>query len=358
MRQILLLAAVLTLGAVPAQGQTVITDFVDFQATDRELRQQFGIEATQASLGNIEDAVLLLNSTIKARYGHLDIGSPDFYCIIHVLRWKEEIEEVDGEARAKQAIQFQNWYLYRGGRDWSETQFRGLRLLGTKQVYVLYVHLNDTLKDYTPRYSVEVKPKAPANVAALAELLKFLGVTRAAAPPLEAPTHHWGLGKVDSSELPADLAVTPAVQITSTEAIRSLGDVRTYDNEGLYFWDIAFGVPIRSVKQVSFTDDAATPQKIERNALFILLNVHVTPVDVKTSGLRRIPHFVFGVDLIDDLSGKPLDRIFLGGGWGPAFANFFAGRARLKLADGTDDWEWTFGLSVPIRGVIETLKKQ
>ncbi|MDX1981432.1 MAG: hypothetical protein SFV51_14275 [Bryobacteraceae bacterium] len=75
----------------------------------------------------LSDAEKLIDQTL----GSAVRSSKDFYCIIHVLRWKDNAVEVDKE----------KWFLYHNAR-WSDLQLAGNRIFGSRNLGLVYLHLN------------------------------------------------------------------------------------------------------------------------------------------------------------------------------------------------------------------------
>src|SRR5207253_1047462 len=138
--------------------------------------------------------------------------------------------------------------------------------------------------------------------------------------------------------------------------------------EGLYWWDVSVGVPIRRISQLSFqnTNNSLSPVKVDKQNIFALLNLYPVRVDVKTQGFTWIPHFVGGVAI----AKQPQNKILIGGAFGPYFANFYLGALFVKQQEKADPTattssirnvykpQFTFGLNLPVRGIAEALKKK
>lgn len=328
-----------------------------------------------------------------------------FHCIIHVVRWK------DAEGTAEQTVDKQNWYVYNNGRGkgfnrtWSQEDFATEnRIFGVSKVWLLYVHLNKlTTHNYLARYEFDITKKTPANLEnlfALAGLFKTARGEAAGAPAEDI----WGGGAVDIRYVPSNVTVTakfvrlPGVDVASLRDTRTgelmpgaldtieqaaktvepkvLDKPKTFDNEGLYWWDFSVGVPIRRISQLEFqnTGNTVTAKEVNKQNIFALLNLYPYPVDVKRQAFTWIPHFIGGVAV----AKQPQNQILLGAGFGPRFANFYLGGLLVKeqqtstLKEGdtaTDEAlaadvrrrykaKFTFGLNLPVRGVIESFKSK
>jgi hypothetical protein len=139
-------------------------------------------------------------------------------------------------------------------------------------------------------------------------------------------------------------------------AAQSLGEPQKFDNEGKYHWDVSVGVPVKKVSDFTKTDTGLDVKTATKDIAFVMLNVYFKPVDVKTPAFNAIPSLLVGFGI----EKEPLGRIFVGGGWGPTYANFFGGVAFKKYTEGSDKYkaEVTFGLNVPILGITKRLSEQ
>ena len=371
-RQAVLVAALLAVAAsVQAQStQTIADRLIDLP--DALLADVVSAEA--ATLPNREAGRLLVKQTLGARFD-LDVDRPDFACVIHVMRWGAP------DAAGVQAPEKQNWYLYSGDRQQDEEGFRGRRIAGTKNLWVMYVHLNRTAgPPYEPNYEVVVTKKAAVNVnnaLALAKLFPGAGAIPEMKFAVEAATNlnTWGGAKVTVlNALPADVKVTPradtVMKITGTaggqqvsvddKRTGALGDARTFDNEGRAFWDVSVGVPIGGINDLKFDDatHTASAKTIDRSTAVALLHIYLPKVDLKGTGVYVVPRPIIGVDITD----RPLYKVLVGGSIGTPFANFFMAGAwtRVKDEEGnfTTDRKWQFvtGISIPVSGAAKALK--
>jgi hypothetical protein len=312
-------------------------------------------------IGAPSDAAELINLTLRTRYPTEVGNSSDFYAIIHVVRWADP-------SGNRQKVEASNWYVYNPGADWTRAAFAsGKRLYGVKRAWLLYVHLNVMTErlagclppqeacTYRPRYEVFVKEKLPANAISAIQLATLFGELEA---DRSAVTSVWGGGPMQIDKPTSDVTIHAKLVVENETA--ALGDPIVFDNEGRHRWDVSIGVPTRSIKELEVDTTAATaaPAEIERQRLFALLNIYPVPLDLKAGGLLTIPHLVVGTAL----AKRPLDRILLAVGWGPVFANLYAGvlwvREPKELAPDRDyKPQFAFGVNLPIRAIAETLKK-
>ena len=337
---------------------------------------------------NLEDAEQLIALTL----GNRALRRPDSYCIIHILKWKDN----------QTSVETQHWYLYHNGK-WSKKQFEELRIFGAKNVSLLYVHLNargvpsPTPSQLAPNlnltsvngrvltnmgtfllesdysrivYKINVTKKLPAPIL---DLKALVGIAQGEQPRVQqvSPIHLWGGQVMTIDHLPSDVTVITLLGETLDQ--KEIGK-QTYDNEGRYYWDVSVGLPVTKVKELSFNADDGTvrAKEIDRQKLFAFFNFYPKPIDTKGTKLLKFPHLVAGVAL----SKKPLDRIFVGGGWGFNKVHFFAGVAFNKIespqalatgamatpaqlnADLKSRYQpkFIFGLDLPVRQVVDALK--
>jgi len=299
------------------------------------------------------------------------------YFIFHVLRWKD-LES----GKSEQAIDKQNWYVFHKGK-WSQEDFTTRkRLMGTKKLWMVYIHLNrDSLFQYQAEYKVEVASKTPAYLNNLFQVAGLFQPTSLDKSNQKSSRDFWGAKSIPVDYRPSDITVTPTITFSNDSLCSALKPSvakglksEKFDNEGKYFLDFSIGVPLRKVSELSLseTGNTVTAKKVDTTRAFALLNLFYPAVDIKSRNFGLIPHLVTGVGI----GSKPFQNIFLGAGWGPYFANFYAGILwkTQRLPDGTKCGvnsasssngqsnnktcaQFTFGLNLPVGGVIESLKK-
>lgn len=211
-------------------------------------------------------------------------------------------------------------------------------------------------------YRVEVTKKLPSQIQDLFELLSPHGLAKARDVPLE-PVALWGGRSMGIASVPSDVKVTPSVTTGGkTTALES----RTYDNEGRYYWDISAAVPLRSIKETTYDSSAGsfTPKNVDRQTLYAVFNVFPFAVDTKGTNYRWFtPALLVGLGITD----KPLDRLLFAGAIGLNKVQFFWGcsvtRKQFPGPAGNPQAitfayrsHSIFGLNVPIRQVLKTLK--
>ncbi len=337
------------------------------------------VRASSATVPHREAARSLLGLTLKTRYKDLDLNSENTVCLIHVLRWTDP-----AGADSSQTPEKQNWYVYSGARDWDQSRFAvDKRILGKKDVWLLYVHLNRAVatSQYKPNYEVVVTRKAAANVANALDLVKLFpggsavpGISFASDAD-DSVVNLWGGEKITIiNGLPADIKVTPSVKATvqltgtsnglpanvTSEKIDKLGDSVTFDDEGKAFWDVSVGFPIQGINDLKFDDAShqATVKTIDRSSVVALVHLYLPRVDLKSTKPAYLPRPIVGFDI----SANPKNKILVGGAVGTPFATFYLAGARTRIKDEagkfTDDYKWQFtlGVSLPVKGAAKLLQ--
>ena len=364
------------------------------------------LDLPNAAIFNADDAAKIIEDAIRSnilvvpsRYyepptnpGERGVFSSDFYCVIHVLRWANPgSAQNSGKTETKaQTVATQNWYVFNSGKGkgagrnrlWSNEDFAKInRIFGVRKVWLLYVHLNKAADyDYAlARYDFNVEKKTAANVSDLLNVAQLFITDTSAKTLAEVdllPTNLWGGGSVDINYVPSNITITASfVKTIDNGPVVALDKPQKFDNEGRYWWDVSVGVPIRHITQTQFdaTAGTVTAKTVDKQNAFALLNLYPVPVDIKGTNYSWIPHFVGGVAI----AKQPLKKILVGAGVGPHFANFYVGAlfteqtspASLKEGDAATSaqlnadshrhykTQLSFGLNLPVRGIVESLKK-
>jgi hypothetical protein len=297
------------------------------------------------------------------------------YCIIHIVRWNSP-----GGAN-KYSIDKQHWYVYQnkavvGGsstvfhNNISKSDFEGTRVYGETKIGLVYVYLNaqnDQIKQGVT-YKLDITPKTPDNIQNLTALLKF--VAGVAAPP--EPDAFYVAKELDISYQTSDLKFTayvtpetPPAGATPTTPIQ-LTEM-TFDNEGRYWWDVDFAVPLKGYKDVELNQsgDTIQPKTITRQNVFATFEIYPWKVDTKRPKKTFVPSLVAGIPI----SGKPLDRylvaVGLGTNWFRGFVGVGIDRRKttltgqpLSVSAPNDQWvrKLSFGITIPLRPVLQNWK--
>jgi hypothetical protein len=257
--------------------------------------------------------------------------NPDTYVLIHLTRWS------DSSTASKPKVEAEHWYLYRDNETgkWSQEDFTtAKRLLGVTRVYVLYVHFNaDKVGTYIPDYDLTITKKTPANVTHLYALLQaYAGganVTNVSTKgPEPNPDAVWGGGILNVQYRPSDILIKSSFKVKIDDPDQKLADDITFDNEGPYYWDVGFAIPVRKISELKLdtTSGTATPAKVNSENVFAVLDGYLRPVDVKGSAFNAIPHPIAGVAF----AKQPLSKILIGGAWGPKASELYMGAMFVK----------------------------
>jgi hypothetical protein len=339
-----------------------------------------------ATISGPADARHLILSAMKSHYFagdrklqwvEADLDSANFFCIIHVVKWKDTPS--DNASDPIQTVDLQHWYVYNGASKWAQDDFAtNKRILGAKNLALLYIHLNTDgrLKPvYRVQYDIDITSKTPANVLHLFQAVgAFLPASQNAAAQ---PAHYTAYGFTDTnvSYVPSDVSVTGNIS-TSVGSVSPLGDSVVFDNEGKYWWDVSVAVPIRKMSQVQFnnTDNSVTSTKTDKRSVFAALDLYPFKKDVKKQGFDWRPYGLAGVSI----SQQPLHKLLFAVGWGPQFAQFYAGVLLSKqqslgslsvgssaspvqqLANSSAKFapQFAFGINMPVRGVFQAITGQ
>jgi hypothetical protein len=307
--------------------------------------------------------------------------STNDYLVINVLRWKDP-----KPAANTQDVDSQHWYVYHN-RKWTQEQFaKNNRVFGAKHFWLLFIQLNKTAAfNYETDFTVTVTQKTPAY---LTNLFQLTGAFTQL--PIRAPepgtklsdSDLWDAKSIELDYTTSDVQISPTIAVSKDDTCSALTGTQasgvnnvTIDNEGKSWIDFSVGVPIKKISELNFNADnqVISPEKIDTTNALALLNVYAPKVDIKGTTLTWIPHFITGVAV----AHQPLHKVLVGGAWGPYFAQFYIGAlfvtdsapsgtgcsavvpsvpAGTKLAKRTCP-QLSYGLNVPIGGLIQALKK-
>lgn len=234
---------------------------------------------------------------------HALVKDKNFYCVIHLV--------ASGESGPAQA-----WFLYRGGGSWSQREITGQRLFGAMQLGLLYVYLD--APDGAPTYKISVTRKVNTPLQNLGGLLQFATTRRLEG---QQPAQ-WG-GRVLRIRFKTSDISIEALLSSPRDTVRSLGK-QTYDNEGLTWWDVSVGVPVRAVEELNYSSQSGvvTATNVEREKAYALLDLYPVPVDPRSNRFQLTP-LVVGVSLAD----KPFDHLLAATGLGYKAIHVFVGAA-------------------------------
>jgi hypothetical protein len=243
------------------------------------------------------------------------------------------------------------------------------------------------------RYEAAVVKRTPANVENLKLILGLLFPKANAAQTclkIAAKDVLWGAGRIGDITPPSDISVAgysvkndedvdKPVQETDRSSLQ-IGTTGSYNDEQLYWWDASIGIPVHKIKdlQYSDSDNTVTATQVDKQSAYAMFNLMLRPVDLSNPRDNVWPRILVGFPL----ASSPWDKLFAGGAiglpWKP-FRNFqfFAGATFLRTtalatpsagqtatnAQLQNDLrvkmtpKLTLGINVPVKSVIDKLKK-
>lgn len=281
------------------------------------------------------------------------------YCIFHIIRWSEPDAKTN-----LQSVAQEHWYLYDPNDSSDQAYTENKRLMGIRDFYFFYIQINRAggpthklpadssnkplVSELRPTYGVVVTKKLSANIQHLLSLgSQYLGGTTATQTLVPQnteklksllkiqgdPDSEFGGGAIHGIYHPSDIAITPSAQAVPAGAdnpaqpgptqLVAMGTKEVFDNEGKYYFDFSVAVPIKKISQtqINATNLTATPVNVDSTNAFMMFNLYLPPIDVKTNAWRWIPHPLTGAAF----AKQPLHKILLGGGWGPNFSELYMG---------------------------------
>jgi hypothetical protein len=340
------------------------------------LESTAGIDIELAEIKSNQDAKAIISRAVEKNVLSASaLTTPNFYCIIHVLKWKGSKE---AGWPAAPAIDKQNWYVYHDGKMWDGSLFKGLRIYGSKNIALLYLHLNVPPVSNTNykgiAYRVEVTKRLPAPLQNSRLLIELLAGAPLATGEL-LPMALWGGRAMNIQHEPADITVRAILEDLQAENGQQAEITKqNYVNERRYYWDVSAGLPVRSIKELEFTasDGTVRAKKVERQNMYAFFNFYPVPLDTEGFKFHKYPSIIAGVPI----TGKPLDRPIVGVGFLFNRAQLFVGVAfnkvnepqTLKADDPASqsklesdlkarrENKFVWGINVPIRQVLDALK--
>jgi hypothetical protein len=320
--------------------------------------------------------VLSLQKLLSGNYdGDAVWPSNAAYVVVHLVRFA-----ADGESHRDR------WLLFRRNKG-RITASSGTRILGAKQVAVVFIHLGaevqlariDAAGTRTPvaadlaasesysnvEYRAIAKRKVPVNIQHLIALLRVATKAQAEAAIPTKKVGLLGFGLYADVPVPSDLTVFGA---RFGNVPTGFGKPITYDNEGKYLWDVSVAAPVNKISLLTYdeTGDTFTPKVLNKQSIYGTLNVYPFPVDLKEGNLRWIrPRAMVG----SGLTGRPGDNFLLAGAFGIKEIQIFVGSGFVNqriLKPGTDPADGanyteryasrlTYGINVPVLSALKSL---
>ncbi len=345
-----------------------------------------GVDAISLCVTNVD--ALIADTLEKDPNAKFKVGD---YVVVPLLRWKPAQE-------GKSEPQKENWAVFERvkGDRW-EARYDPAdkdnaapckryqdRIFGSKRVVVLPIHFN-TPATWDIKYKVSISAVTPTPIADVLALAAAINTSAAIAAAAAPPTNTaWGARMMASKHMASEIvvklnAVTSNADGQAVE--QSKESSKKFTNEGRYHWDVSIGLPVKTLRELTFVSDATNGNKVstaakERQDAYGFFNYFPKPVDLRGHDFLTPPHFLFGVPL----AGKPLQRPIVGIGTGmykwPVKFNIFAGvvfnRERVPTTlnvgqsasqtqlenDLHTRWvrKFTFGINFPVSQITQALK--
>ncbi|HEY1463442.1 MAG TPA: hypothetical protein VGF44_08500 [Terriglobales bacterium] len=353
------------------------------------------INATDATVSSPLDARAILDAIQKAAAGsvskstplhlysrNLDCGttSPDegvlpkaaapkfdakdFYCLIHVLLWKNP----DSTNAKAIAVDKQNWFVYHAGNAWRLEDFNSRnRVFGSKNLWLLFVYINSPSSyKYEIRYEIDMKDVTPAPIN---DLLALAGVVSGGGGQAAGEKQTlWGMYPINVTHLPNQISIQSEVygpDSSDTLTLQKTGaSPPTFVNEGRYHYDFGIAVPVKGISQttVSTSNGTISPKSTSTQNAFAVADLYPFPNDVRNTTFSPYPYLIGGVAT----ASQPLHKILMAVGWGPAFTQFYVGALLVKqqsVATSTKpqhssyEPQFSLGINLSVKAFNGLLKK-
>lgn len=226
-------------------------------------------------------------------------------------------------------------------------------------------------------YVIDVTKKVPAPVQNLKDAIKVAfggqaGVANRLGVKVE-PSSVCAGRAISVDHLPSDMDVTPMIAGDGDKKSEARAKA-TFDNEGRYWWDISFALPLDFRTDISIDVDAGqvAAKQVEKGDLFAVINLGM-PRDTKKIQWQLVPTFVYGMPI----TGKPLDHHLVGFTIGLNYVQLLGGvrfdrrqvvgttvengvPVGVESAPAADKWEhkWVWGINIPVHTVVQLFSKK
>lgn len=225
-------------------------------------------------------------------------------------------------------------------------------------------------------YRIDVTKKLPAPVRNLKEAAKLAFQGQSAAARLlgveVVPSAVCAGREAHVDHIPSDLLVKALVAPAGADAATERTS-QTFDNEGKYWWDVSFGLPVNLRRDLTIDVDAGqvAAKDVQKSDLFVLANLGM-PRDTKRIQWQLVPTIVYGIPI----TGKPLKHHLLGFTIGLNYVQLLGGVrfdrrqvVGITVDNGTpvgvestpagDKWEhqWVWGINLPVNTVVKIFTK-
>jgi hypothetical protein len=172
--------------------------------------------------------------------------------------------------------------------------------------------------------------------------------------------------------IPSDMVVTVLNKNAKDEEVQR--SKQQFDNEGRYWWDVSFALPLESHDDLTIDVDGGqiAAKQVEKTELFAVVNLGL-PRDTKKLQWQLIPTFIYGIPI----TGKPLKHHLVGVSFGLNYVQvFFAHRYdRITEVSTTqvgstpvgvesspaqgEKWtgKWVWGINIPVQTIVKLFTK-
>lgn len=177
-------------------------------------------------------------------------------------------------------------------------------------------------------------------------------------------------GQMDVKHVPSDLLVTALTKNAKDEDVQR--SQQKFDNEGKYWWDVSFALPLESRRDLTIDVDAGqvAAKEVEKADLFAVVNLGL-PRDTKKIQWQLFPTFVYGMPI----TSQPLKHHLVGFTIGLNYVQLLGGlrfdrrtQVATTVENGTPigiestppgekwDHEWVWGINIPVNTVVSLFK--
>ena len=217
-------------------------------------------------------------------------------------------------------------------------------------------------------YDIAITKKKPAPIQNLQKGLS-LAVAHGGNPAviplkMDTTTSLCGGAFFDVAHVPSDIAVVASVEGADGEQ-KQLAK-QTYDNEGKYWYDFSFALPLKSYQDLRYDESGGTVSatKVNKSDLFMVVNLGL-PFDTKNAQFSLVPRLLYGMAI----AGQPLKHHLLALAVGLSKLQLYGGAvfnrdpATPAVSAGSVEestashWSRSFvwGLNLPVSAVTEAL---
>ncbi len=177
-------------------------------------------------------------------------------------------------------------------------------------------------------------------------------------------------GHMDVKHVPSDLLVTALTKNARDEDVQR--SQQKFDNEGKYWWDVSFALPLETRRDLTVDVDAGqvAAKEVQKADLFAVVNLGL-PRDTKKIQWQLFPTFVYGLPI----TSQPLEHHLVGFTICLNYVQLLGGvrfdrrtQVTTTVENGTpigiestppgEKWEheWVWGINIPVNAVISLFK--